>query len=427
LTLRAEILSIGDELTSGQRLDTNSQWLSIQLADLGVSTAFHTTVGDTLADNIEVFRRAADRADIVISTGGLGPTADDLTREAMAEAFHRPLEFRDEAMKHIESLFTQRRRPMPERNRIQAMFPQGSLIIPNPHGTAPGIDLTISSKKSRIFALPGVPAEMTQMWEETVVPRLREDLDVGKQRWFYRVLKVFGIGESDVEAKLPDLIQRDRIPRVGITVSKATISLRIACLAEHEQSAADASQSTEAEIRQALGDLIFGEGGDELDDVVYRMLKDKSESVSLIEIGGDSILASWLARHGTPADANARVGLVDAIWKSCLSTDEESESGMIEAFRNLVDAQRVKSDTDWCLAIGPYPTYESIHSQTGMPTCKFVIAISGRHCTTQSERFELGGHPELIHQRIAKSALDYFRRHAKHGESNPKDSSLARS
>ncbi len=138
MSIRAEIISIGDELTSGQRLDTNSQWLSIQLADLGVSTVFHTTVGDTLADNIDAFRTAARRADIVISTGGLGPTADDLTREALAEAFDCPLEFRQAAMDHIESLFAKRKRPMPERNRVQAMFPRSSLDVPNPHGTAPG-------------------------------------------------------------------------------------------------------------------------------------------------------------------------------------------------------------------------------------------------------------------------------------------------
>jgi len=127
--MRAEIISIGDELTSGQRLDTNSQWLSLQLADLGISTIFHTTIGDSLADNIDAFRTAARRVDLVLCTGGLGPTADDLTRGAMAEAFQKPLELRPEALAHIESLFARRRRPMPERNQVQAMFPVDSKII----------------------------------------------------------------------------------------------------------------------------------------------------------------------------------------------------------------------------------------------------------------------------------------------------------
>ncbi len=418
LSIRAEIISIGDELTSGQRLDTNSQWLSIRLAELGVSTAFHTTVGDTLEDNIEVFRIAARRADIVVSTGGLGPTADDLTREAMAAAFDRPLELRPEAMAHIESLFAQRRRPMPERNRVQALFPATSRLIPNPHGTAPGIDLTVEG--SSLFALPGVPAEMIQMWHETVIPRLLE-MGIGRQRWFYRVIKVFGIGESDVEAKLPELIQRDRIPRVGITVSKATISLRIACLAENEQAAIEMSRPTEAEIHSALGDLIFGEGEEELDDVVHQRLREKGESLSLVEIAGESIIAPWLSRHRNQQDIENVCGLVAAQWLPSLTPvvhsdlpegggaglsysgrdmsslpEQERESAssiLINRMKELAEYRRVESNTDWCLVIGPYPVRESVESQAGMPTCSFVIALAGRNQATRSERFELGGHP----------------------------------
>lgn len=120
----AEIVSIGDELTSGQRLDTNSQYLSQRLVELGIQVRFHTTVGDELEDNVAAFQVAASRADIVIATGGLGPTADDLTREALAAAFGLPLELRPEALAHIEEIFATRKRPMPERNRVQAMFPR---------------------------------------------------------------------------------------------------------------------------------------------------------------------------------------------------------------------------------------------------------------------------------------------------------------
>ncbi len=141
--MQAEIIAIGDELTSGQRLDTNSQWIATQLGRIGVKVSFHTTIGDRLEDNLQAFRIAADRADIIISTGGLGPTADDLTRDAIAGAFDAPLEFRDEAMQHIIKLFANRKRPMPERNRVQAMFPKGSRLIDNRFGSAPGIDLTV--------------------------------------------------------------------------------------------------------------------------------------------------------------------------------------------------------------------------------------------------------------------------------------------
>ena len=141
--MRAEIISIGDELTSGQRLDTNSQWLSQRLGELGIPVVFHTTVADDLDANIEVFRTAIGRADIVVSTGGLGPTADDLTRDAIAAAAGVELVEDAAAMEHIKNLFARRKREMPERNKLQALFPRGSQVIPNPEGTAPGIDFTI--------------------------------------------------------------------------------------------------------------------------------------------------------------------------------------------------------------------------------------------------------------------------------------------
>ncbi len=156
--LRGEVIAIGDELTTGQRLDTNSQWISERLTELGVAVVFHTTVADDLLANIEVFRAASQRADVVVSTGGLGPTADDLTREAMAAAAGVELVEDAASLEHIENLFRSRGRGMPDRNRLQAQFPRGAKPIPNPHGTAPGIEQVIGG--CRIFALPGVPAEM---------------------------------------------------------------------------------------------------------------------------------------------------------------------------------------------------------------------------------------------------------------------------
>ena len=141
--MNAEVIAIGDELTSGQRLDTNSQWISQRLGEAGIRVLFHTTVGDELDANARVFREAILRAEIVVCTGGLGPTADDLTRQALSEATGRELRLDDSALEHVRSLFARRKRGMPQRNRVQAMFPEGSRVIPNPHGTAPGIDLEI--------------------------------------------------------------------------------------------------------------------------------------------------------------------------------------------------------------------------------------------------------------------------------------------
>ena len=164
--MKAEILSIGSEMTSGQNLDTNSRWLSLKLAEMGIPVGFHTTVADDLADNIDVFRSAIQRADLVISTGGLGPTQDDLTREVIAAVAGVKLIEDSESLKHIEAMFAKRGRVMADRNKVQALLPVGAEAISNPVGTAPGVWMKIGG--TVIAAMPGVPSEMFRMFDEQV-------------------------------------------------------------------------------------------------------------------------------------------------------------------------------------------------------------------------------------------------------------------
>src|SRR5579862_773201 len=164
--MKCEIISIGSELTSGQNLDTNSQWLSRRLAEVGIPVGWHTTVADDLDANVEAFRIAARRARLVIVTGGLGPTLDDLTREALARVAGVELVFHPESFAAIQEMFTRRGRHMPDRNRVQAMFPVGAEPIPNACGTAPGLWMTVGD--GLIAAMPGVPTEMFAMFETSV-------------------------------------------------------------------------------------------------------------------------------------------------------------------------------------------------------------------------------------------------------------------
>jgi nicotinamide-nucleotide amidase len=184
--MHAEVIAIGDELTSGQRLDTNSRWMAAELGVIGVPVGFHTTVPDTMDAGIEAFRLAASRAALVVVTGGLGPTADDLTRDVLAAVADAPLDLSSDSLATVESRFARRGMPMPESNRRQAMFPRGSRIIPNPEGTAPGIDIDLprpAGGRCRVFALPGVPAEMKTMWKATVEPAVLDQvLRGGRER-----------------------------------------------------------------------------------------------------------------------------------------------------------------------------------------------------------------------------------------------------
>src|SRR5436190_11529946 len=346
--MHAEIISIGDELTSGQRLDTNSQWLSTRLGELGVKTIYHTTVADDLAANVEVFRHAAERADLVVATGGLGPTADDLTRDAIAAAVNVELVLDPAALAYIESLFARRKRPMPPQNRVQAMFPRGSRVIHNPAGTAPGIDIDIprsGKSPARIFALPGVPSEMREMWEQTVAPAIAAM--IGSPRVIrHRQIKCFGVGESDLEAMLPDLIRRGRDPQVGITVHDATITLRITAQGNSPEECFRAMEPTVATIHECLGTLVFGEGDDELEHAVARLLSSRKKTLATAEWGSGGMIADWLS--ATPLATECFLGgfvlRTDAACRKLLSASGDDLAAVAQTCR-------LKFDADFGLAV----------------------------------------------------------------------------
>lgn len=393
----AEVISIGDELTTGQRLDTNSQWLSQRFGELGIRVMFHTTVGDDLAANVLVFSQAFERADLIVATGGLGPTADDLTREAIAQATGREL-YRDEsAVTHIRALFARRKREMPERNLVQAMFPVGSLIIPNPHGTAPGIDLEINragKNPARVFALPGVPAEMKEMWEQTVAPAICAILGDQRRVILVQTLNCFGVGESDLEAMLPDMIRRGRQPTVGITVSKATISLRIVAEGATMEECCQQIFGTELEIREHLGDLVFGGGDDELQHAVIQLCSDRRQTLAAGEVDSGGLLAHWLCEADDPLN---RVFLGGYVLR-------QRPVRTPQATLQLAQEARVAMGADLGLALSEFPNSDSSAFAPG----EIHVAIVGLG-GEQTASFPFTGHPEILQPRAIKQALNFLR------------------
>lgn len=392
----AEVISIGDELTSGQRLDTNSQWLSRRLGELGVRVLYHTTAADDLEADAAAFRLASQRADLVVCTGGLGPTADDLTRHAIAAAAGVDLVRDEPTLEHIRGMFARRRgRPMPASNAVQAEFPRGARIIRNPHGTAPGIDIDIARegrRPSRIFALPGVPAEMREMWQATVEPAIGEMLGSDRRVIRHRVIKCFGVGESDLEQMLPDLIRRGREPSVGITVHKATISLRITASGKTPDDCYAAIAPTIATIRGCLGTLVFGEEDDELQHAVVRLLADRGRTLSVVEFGTGGLLSNWLSE----ADAAGATFLGGRVLRSrTFEADEISR---------IVETCRHDHATDFAIAVGPFPQPDDTVAGPG----EFHFAVAGGGGVNCKSSL-LAGHPDILKERSAKQALNLLR------------------
>ncbi|MCP4190257.1 MAG: CinA family nicotinamide mononucleotide deamidase-related protein [Planctomycetaceae bacterium] len=407
--MHAEIIAIGDELTSGQRLDTNSQWISQQLEQQGIRTLFHTTVGDDFEAMIDVFQISIRRAPLIVITGGLGPTADDLTRQAIAAATETELKLDPGVLEQISLMFTSRGRQMPAANKIQAMFPQGSEVISNPHGTAPGIDLQVSGNEQsvcRLFALPGVPAEMKQMWFETVEPRIQRFTQSQHVILHHRV-KCFGAGESQLEGMLPDLIRRGREPRVGITVHQATITLRLTAAGDDRKACWQKMQPTISTIHECLGDLVFGTEDDELEHAVIRLLQTSHHSLAVCEWGTGGIVSQWL--HAVPAENHPLKGATVLREQSSLQSllEISPSASMVEDEATLVglmaEAIRHRSQSDYGLAVGKLPVEND-------QTPRIYLGLSGpRGTDVQSRSFT--GHPNILVDRAAKQALDLLRLH----------------
>ncbi len=440
----AEVLSIGNEVISGRILDTNAQWLSQRLEELGYRVRFHAAVGDDLDDLVEAFRRAAGRVDLVLATGGLGPTEDDLTRDALAAAFGLPLEVNTEALDQIRALFARRQRPMPPRNELQARFPRGARAVRNPNGTAPGIELDVLQSeiaplrdgigrntehdlpadraRCRIICLPGVPAEINEMWNDSVAQRLREHNALG-WRIVHKQIKCFGAGESQIEAMLPEGFVRQTDPRVGINASATTIIFRISAQAPTEEECRDKIAPVVETLYERLGELIFGEDDDELETVVCRLLADRGQTVGVIDCGSGGLVGERLAAVAggagvlrgacAPATADALAHIVErfglaasmtgtiASHGAAGSSDSPAPSAVAAA---LAHAARLLWNCDWGLAVSPLPP----EGPSASPPRPFAVAAADATGAKVKE-LPYAGHPAWLRAWIGKQAFNTLR------------------
>lgn len=411
--MQAEIIAVGTELANGAKLDTNSQWLSLELAEIGISVRAHATVGDDLDMMVDTIRTSANRSDVVLITGGLGPTLDDLTRDALSRFTGAELELHPPSLEHVKEMFARRNRPMPERNVVQAMFPRGSQPLPNPRGTAPGIWLTAprpDGKTCGIAAMPGVPSEMKQMFRQQVVARL----DAGDRIIRRARINCFGCGESQAEEILGDLTARGRDPDVGITAHEATITMRITAEGGSIDEVRAKIEKTRAAIVNRMGEFVFGVEDEELEHALVRLLRLRRASLSTAESGTGGLLAHRLT--SAPGFESCYLGGVvvtsNAAKREMIGVEPQvlEQFGPIsaEAAAAIAEGCRTRFATDFAIAVTEWPEFDPDDPLAAVPAS--FVALAGPNLLTV-EKVQHFGDPAIAKSRTTKVAMNLLRLH----------------
>jgi nicotinamide-nucleotide amidase len=351
---KASIVSIGDEILTGQTVDTNASYLCEKLLSIGVPVISSYTVKDDIESIVKSLKLASGGADVVLVTGGLGPTDDDITRQALAEFLGTELQLQKELLQRIQNFFTRRDRQMSARNKVQAYLPAGAKALANNLGTAPGIMAETTRpepgrrKGKLVIALPGVPSEMRQMFEESVFPELQR-FGSG-QAVAIRKLKCFGTGESNIGELLGDMMQRGRNPLVNCTAQHGVIALTVTATARDKDKAKQMAEKDAKFLCETLGELVYGTGEQTLAEVVGERLAQENKTIAVAESCTGGTLAKLLtdvpgasryfthgwvtysneaktSELGVPADVIARYGAVSEQVATAIAQRARKKAG----------------------------------------------------------------------------------------------------
>src|SRR5512144_2647654 len=279
----AEIITIGTEILLGEIVDTNTRYIARTLRGMGVNIFRTTTIGDNVERIAEAIRNAMNRADIVITTGGLGPTVDDPTREAVAKATGVELEFREDLWQQVVAVVSRYGRKPSENQKRQAFIPKDALAIPNPVGTAPCF--IVETERNAVISLPGVPNEMEHILHESIIPYLQKRFELNEIIKI-RVLHCSGLGEGMIDEKIADLETLSN-PTVGLAAHTGVVDIRIAAKARDEAEADAMIAKIEADARERLGDVIFGADEERLEEIVLKTVAKRGWSLIGVESGLD--------------------------------------------------------------------------------------------------------------------------------------------
>jgi nicotinamide-nucleotide amidase len=408
--MRAEIIAIGSELLTPYRLDTNSLFLTDGLNQVGIRVVHKAVVGDSLDDMRASFRQALDRADLVLACGGLGPTDDDRTREAVADLLSRKLELNEGVLRHIQELFRRFGRVMPEINRRQAMVPEGATVIPNPRGSAPG--LWIEASGHIVILLPGVPSELRAMFDQEIRPRLTR---LGHdERLFTRDLRITGLPESEVEQRVSPLYALYPDTETTILASPPGIQLHPRVWSRDPAQANQILDEMVKRMALALGEHLYSIEGEAMEEVVARALTENRATIAVAESCTGGLLAERLTN--IPGSSVYFLGGV-----VCYSN--ELKSALVDVPAELIESKGAVSP-EVALALA-----DGIRKRTGATIGVGVTGIAGPGGGTpekpvglvhigiadergpRERRFQFPGDRERIRMHASQTALDSVRRY----------------
>ncbi|GAA0078936.1 competence/damage-inducible protein A [Clostridium sp. CTA-5] len=321
--MRVEIIAVGTEILLGDITNSNAQYLAKQLALLGLDMYNQQVVGDNEERILKAFDDAFKRSDIVITTGGLGPTKDDMTKEVAAKYFNKKLISHEESIKKIKEYFKTMGKEMPESNLKQGLYPENSIVIENNNGTAPG---TIIEENNKIMIImPGPPNEMKPMFENSVMPYLKAKSNT---TLVSRTIKIIGIGESSVAEKIQDLIDKQTNPTIAPYAKEGEVTLRVTAKADNENQALKLIEPVIKEIQNRLGENIYTIGEEPIEDVVSKMLIDRKLTISTAESCTGGMIAAKLVSYP---------GVSEVFLEGCVTYSNEAKHSRLNVSTDTLE------------------------------------------------------------------------------------------
>lgn len=417
--MKAELVFVGTELLLGEIVNTNAQYLSERLALLGFDIFHQQVVGDNAQRLAEVLQEALDRSDVVITSGGLGPTMDDITREVAAQVAGRPLELNQKILADLETWFSYRGRTMSANNARQAMVPQGASPLPNDRGTAPGLIIPAPHGKVLIL-LPGPPIELEPMFEQQVIPYLTRKMGGKAVQLVSRTLRFIDIGEASLEDELKDLIAAQQDPSMALYAKTGEVRLRLATRAASEEEAAARFAPIEAEIRRRVGQHIYGVDDTNLEEAVGQLLRERGMFVTAAESCTGGLIAKSLTDIAGSSDYFS-MGFVtytnDAkIRLLGVPEDVLSRHGAVSepVVRAMAQGALARSDAHVAVAVSGIAGPGGGTQEKPVGTVCFGLAAAGKDGLPPgvwSRTFQLWGSRADIRSRSTSTALAMIRRY----------------